>query len=384
MHRIESHFNRRSIDESKLHLPFSHVPPIFATPLRCPVIRSPTSLKRGANHRSMNAEKLKALQIDPEAKSRSQGSVWLIFLGVAVITGTVAYFAWPKKDDDRRVPSGKDNKPANVPAAAAAPGTTNGLTTSSPASAGRVAGSVLTVSGYIVNRERIEVSPRFLGQVKWIGARKGDTVTNGQVLVLLDDAEHRAKVKESEGRLANARAGLEKAEIDFARVSKLIAEKIETKQAEDDARVRLDSARAQLGEAQAALELAQTYLGWTVIRSSLDGVVLEKLADVGELVTPQSFGGTRGPSTALFAIADPKDLQVEIDLNEADLAKVFRNQKCKVSPEAYPEKSYDGFVTEIAPEANRQKGTLQVKVQIKNPDEFLTPELSAKVDFLGR
>jgi HlyD family secretion protein len=235
-----------------------------------------------------------------------------------------------------------------------------------------------------VNRERIEVSPRFLGQVKWIGVRKGDMVTNNQVLVLLDDAEQQARVKEADGRLANARAGLDKAEIDYARVSKLIADKIETKQAEDDARIRLDSARAQLREAQAALEVAQTYLSWTVIRSSLDGVVLEKLADAGELVTPQSFGGTRGPSTALLAIADPKDLQVEIDLNEADLVKVFRNQKCKVSPEAYPEKSYEGVVVEIAPEANRQKGTLQVKVQIKSPDEFLTPELSAKVDFLGR
>jgi HlyD family secretion protein len=329
----------------------------------------------------MNAEKLRALQIDPEAKSRSQGSVWLIFLGVAVITVVVAYFAWPKQGDDRRT-SGQQKEPAS--AAASAPGGTNAVVASSPVSAARVAGSVLTVSGYIVNRERIEISPRFLGQVKWIGVRKGDTVTNNQVLVLLDDAEQQARVKEAEGRLANARSGLDKAEIDFARVSKLIADKIETKQAEDDARIGLDSARAQLGEAQAALELAQTYLSWTVIRSSLDGVVLEKLADVGELVTPQSFGGTRGPSTALLAIADPKDLQVEIDLNEADLAKVFRNQKCKVSPEAYLDKSYEGFVAEIAPEANRQKGTLQVKVQIKNPDEFLTPELSAKVDFLGK
>lgn len=332
----------------------------------------------------MNAEKLRALQIAPESKSRSQGSVWLIFLGVAVITTVVAYFAWPKKDDDRRTYSGQGKKPATVPASAVTPGATNSGAVSPPASGGRVSGSVLTVSGYIVNRERIEVSPRFLGQVKWIGVRKGDMVTNNQVLVLLDDAEQRARVKEAEGRLANARAGQDKAEIDYARVSKLIADKIETKQAEDDARIRLDSARAQLREAQAALEVAQTYLSWTVIRSSLDGVVLEKLVDAGELVTPQSFGGTRGPSTALLAIADPKDLQVEIDLNEADLAKVFRNQKCKVSPEAYPDKSYDGFVAEIAPEANRQKGTLQVKVQIKNPDEFLTPELSAKVDFLAK
>ena len=329
----------------------------------------------------MNAEKLRELQINPEAKSRSQGSVWLIFLGVAVTTAVVAYFAWPKKDGDRRMFSGKDKKAGSAHAATSTSGSTN---SSAASVAARTAGSVLTVSGYIVNRERIEVSPRFLGQVKWIGVRKGDIVTNGQVLVLLDDAEQQARVRESESRVANAKAALEKAEIDHRRVSQLIADKIETQQAQDDARLRLEATRASLKEAEATLDLARTYLSWTVIRSSLDGVVLEKLVDAGELVTPQSFGGTRGPSTALLAIADPKDLQVEIDLNEADLAKVFRGQKCKVSPEAYLEKAYEGIVAEIAPEANRQKGTLQVKVQIKNPDEFLTPELSAKVDFLAK
>jgi len=128
--------------------------------------------------------------------------------------------------------------------------------------------------------------------------------------------------------------------------------------------------------------VARTYVDWCTIRSPINGVVMEKLVDPNELVTPQSFGGTRGPSTALIAVADPKDLQVEIDMNEADLGKIAYNQKCRVSPEAYPEKFYDGIVAEIAPEANRAKGTLQIKVQIQNPDKFLTPELSAKVEFL--
>ena len=101
--------------------------------------------------------------------------------------------------------------------------------------------------------------------------------------------------------------------------------------------------------------------------------MLEKLADVGERVTPQSFGGTRGPITALLAVADPVDLQAEINLNETDLAKAFKGQKCKVSPEAYPDKVYDGYVAELAPKANRQKGALQMKVQIEKPDIFSHP-----------
>ncbi|MDW7979352.1 MAG: efflux RND transporter periplasmic adaptor subunit [Verrucomicrobiales bacterium] len=77
-------------------------------------------------------------------------------------------------------------------------------------------------------------------------------------------------------------------------------------------------------------------------------------------------------------------MQVEVDLNEADLSKVYLGQPCRISPEAYPDKVYDGYVAEIAPEANRQKGTLQVKVQIRAPDKYLTPELSARVDFLKK
>jgi HlyD family secretion protein len=327
----------------------------------------------------MDAEKLRSLQISQEAKTRSQGPLWVIFLGVVLLAGIVAYCARPSAEGDGRVFRGRSREAS--PSSIALSPTSNVALHSTPALA-QARDSVLTVSGYIVNRERIEISPRFLGLVKWIGVHKGDPVTNGQVLVLLDDAEQKAHLKEAEGRLANARAALAKAELDYQRIASLIADHIETRQAEDDARNHVDSARASVQEAEGTLELNRTYLEWTIIRSTLNGVVLERLVDAGELVTPQSFGGTRGPSTALLAIADPKDLQVEIELNEADLAKVYRGQKCAVAPEAYPEKTYEGYVAEIAPEANRQKGTLQVKVQIRNPDEFLTPELTAKVDFL--
>jgi len=324
----------------------------------------------------MDPEKLKSLQIKPEAKSRPQRSVWFIFLGVILLSSVFAYYALPKKGAERGLFGGDKLKPVARQGAQADP-----IIHSPPKGTN---GLVLTVSGYIITRERIELSPRFLGVVKWIGVKKGDLVTNGQVVVLLDDAEHKARLQEAEGRLGNAKAAVTKGELDYERTKKLIAEKIETPEREDDVRLRLEAARATLKEAQGALELARTYLEWTVIRSPINGVVLEKLVDANELVTPQSFGGTRGPSTAVVAVADPKDLQVEIDLNESDLAKVFLRQECRVSPEAYPDKVYHGYVAEIAPEANRQKRTLQVKVQIDEPDYFLTPELSAKVDFLAK
>jgi len=242
--------------------------------------------------------------------------------------------------------------------------------------------SMLTVSGYIINRERIEISPRFLGVVKWIGVKKGDAVTNGQVVVQLDDTEYRAQLRQAEGQLNSAKAAVARDELNYERIKNLIRTDSESQQNLDNARLALDGDRASLQAAQGAFDLAKTYVDWCVIHSPINGVVLEKLVNPGELVMPQSFGGARGPSTALMAVADLKDLQVEIDVNEADLSKISLNQQCRVSPEAYAEKIYAGYVAEIAPEADRAKGTLQIKVQILNPDKYLTPQLSAKVDFL--
>jgi HlyD family secretion protein len=328
----------------------------------------------------MNTEKLKALKIAPEEKSRPQDAVWSIVIVVLIVLLAAVAFIKPWAKDNREIADNQAGNSVSTNAAIAKSVSEIAAQKNSPAAP---SDSVLTVSGYIVNRERIEISPRFLGVVKWIGVKKGDAVTNGQVVVQLDDAEFRARLLEAQGQLSNAQAAVERDELNYQRVTNLISRAVESRQAEDNARLALAADRASLQAAQGAYDLAKTYVDWCVIRSPINGVVLEKLVNPDELVMPQSFGGARGPSTALMAVADLKDLQVEIDVNEADLSKISLNQKCRVSPEAYPDKTYAGIVAEIAPEAERAKGTLQIKVQILNPDKYLTPQLSAKVDFLS-
>jgi HlyD family secretion protein len=342
----------------------------------------------------MTEDQLQKLRIASEQKRRSRTPLWLIFGGVLVVTGFIAFFAVPRAGDDIRsgLTSGREAATQKAGAETAARNQaldakrnpTNSPAPASAASAAtaRVEGSVLTVSGYIVARERIEISPRFMGVVKWIGVKKGDSVTNGQTVVLLDDAENRARLAEVDGQLAVANVAVEKARLDLRRSEELVASKVEMAKVLDDARLAVASTEAQRKQLQGSRQLIETWLDWCVIKSPVNGVVLEKLAEANELVTPQNFGGSRGPSTSLVAVADLNDLQVEIDVSESDLAKIRLGQKCRVSPEAYRDKGYEGVVAEIAPEATRAKGTLQIKVQIRNPDRFLTPELSAKVDFL--
>lgn len=338
----------------------------------------------------MTQDKIASLRIPEEQKRRSPGLVWGIVAGVLLLTMGVGYLAVPRASDSIR--SGlKSNRGASssspgatsaAPGSAVPPAASSPVTAAVPAGAGTVPGSVLTVSGYIVARERIEVSPRFMGVVRWIGVRKGDPVTNNQVVVRLDDSEYQARLAENDGQRAVAEVALERARVDLQRAERLVAERVEMQKLLDDTRLAVASAEAQIKQINGARRILETWIDWCTIRSPVNGVILEKLVDPGELVTPQTFGSGRGPSTSLVAVADLNDLQVEIDVNEADLAKVKVGQKCRVSPEAYPDRSYDGVVAEVAPEASRQKGTLQIKVQVLQPDRFLTPELSAKVDFL--
>lgn len=309
-------------------------------------------------------QSLSRLTIPAEKKTRRRAGPWvMVVIVLLLLVGALAVFFNTYQSDRKPIP-------ATSP--------TIGTATKTIAAGD----AVLTVSGYVIPRERIEISPKFMGTVEWIGVKKGDIVKKDDIIVRLENAEYRARVLEAQGRLALVEANLTNAELNLQRQLALDKEKVDSQRALDEARRARDVAAAEITVAKGQLALADTYLGWCTIRAPISGTILEKLVDPNELVAPQSFGGTRGPSTAFVAMADLNDLQVEIDLNEADLSKVHLKQRCRIAPEAYPDKKYKGYVAEIAPEANRSKGTLQVKVQVENPDRFLTPELTAKVEFL--
>ena len=315
-------------------------------------------------------EALGRLSIPADKKAvRKSGPTILVGAIIVFFIVGIVLFAVTKTAERKPVPVPGIAVPTNDAAAAKTP----------PASGS----PVLTVSGYVIPRERIEISPKFQGTVKWIGVKKGDIVKKDDVLVTLEDAEYQARVLEAVGRVQAAEANLRNAEATLRRLTALSSNNVESVSALDEAQRGRDAAQAEVTVARGQLALVKTWLDWCTIKAPIDGTILEKLVNPNELVVPQSFGGSRGPSTAFLAMADLNDLQVEIDLNEVDTPKVHMNQRCRVSPEAYPDKSYEAYVAEIAPEANRSKGTLQIKVQVANPDRFLTPELTARVDFLA-
>src|SRR5205823_7134211 len=95
-----------------------------------------------------------------------------------------------------------------------------------------------------------------------------------------------------------------------------------------------------------------------------------------------SFVGDRGAKSFVVTLADLRDLQVELDINQNDFGRISANQPCTVVTDAYPDRVYECRVDEISPEANRQKATIQVKVKLLQPDELIRPDMNARVTFL--
>jgi len=291
---------------------------------------------------------------------------------------------------------------------------------------------LLSAGGYVIARHQVEVGAKITGRVIALEVEEGDVVRAGQVIARLDDEEIRAQVREAEATLAAARArlaeleagsrpqeinraraemlraeaDLKNAEANLRRLERLAEVGVVDRQQLDDARARyemavaalrvaqenyelirigprpeqIELARAQVRQAESALAYARAQLENTVIRAPISGVVLERYVDLGEMVTI-GFTSMRGAKQALVSLADVRDLQVELDISEADIARVKLGQPTIITPDAYPDRRYRGVVEYISAIADRQKATIKVKVKVLDPDEYLRPDMGAKVTF---
>jgi len=294
--------------------------------------------------------------------------------------------------------------------------------------------AVLVATGYVVAHHKIQVGSKIAGRVAWIGVEKGDRVKQGQTVVRLEDREYRAQLDQNKAALNSAEARLnelergsrpeeierakhdvERAEAqlrseeaNLKRIEGLVKEGVFPPQSLDDAKGRTDSARANLASLgrtfelirqgprkeqienaraevereRAAVNYAQTILDATEIQVPVGGTILERNVEQGEMVTT-SFVGDRGAKSFVATLADLNDLQVELDINQNDFNRIGSNQPCTMTTDAYPDRPYRCHVAEIAPEANRQKATVQVKVKVLMPDEYVRPEMNARVTFMS-
>lgn len=293
---------------------------------------------------------------------------------------------------------------------------------------------VLDSSGYIVAKSQVQVSPKVAGMVLELPIREGMKVKKGDLLARLDDVQYRTNYEQAKATLAltqarldelrhgsreeeiqQGRASLEQARArrdllasEFQRTEKLFAKKsvspsefdrAKSDYQEADSRLkeltqvlrliekgpreeRILAAAAEVEQTKAAMAQSQYWFENTRVLAPISGTILQKKAELGETVRPESFGGERGLSASLCVMADLSQMEAEVDVQERVLHRVFVGQPCRIQAEAYSDRTYEGRLDRLLPIANRQRGVVQARITILSPDDRLLPDMNCNVKFL--
>ena len=270
-------------------------------------------------------------------------------------------------------------------------------TASATAPAGAAAaGTVLQATGYVTPRRRATVSTQITGTLTQVLIEEGDHVEKGQVLARLEDSAlraglgtARANLASAQAQVATAQAQLSQSQADERRQAELLASGMVSRQAGEQARTavatglaQLDARRREAEAANAQLTQAQVNFDYSVVRAPFAGVVTEKAAQVGEIVSPLSAGGgfTR---TGVGTIVDMDSLEVEVDVGEAYIGQVKAGMPAEAVLDAYPDWKIPAHVIAIVPAGDRGKGTVKVRVALEQKDARLVPDIGVRVSFLA-
>jgi RND family efflux transporter MFP subunit len=241
---------------------------------------------------------------------------------------------------------------------------------------------VLTATGKIVSDHRVAVSTKVSGQIVALSFEQGDRVERGQVLARVEDVVYRARRDEAAARLERSLANLAFQKINFERVSRLVQAESAPDIEFADAKRALEEGQAQVEADRATLQWAQKALSDCEVVAPIAGVVLTRNVEVGDFVAAEGGRGAMA-NAQLATIADMTKLRVEVDISELDIVRIRKDMPCTITPDAYKDRRYHGFVMWLDPGANYSKATVQTKVRIENPDEFLRVEGSGQVSFFN-
>lgn len=257
------------------------------------------------------------------------------------------------------------------------------------------ADSVLDATGYVIARRMATVSSKVTGKVMEVLVEEGMEVEEGQVLARLDDSVNRAQLELEEAQVAAALASVEElrvqirqAELNLGRTRDLAANRLASQADLDRDELSLEALRARAEKtgrdievAERALQIQRQLLADMQIRAPFAGVVIAKAAQPGEMISPVAAGGGF-TATGICTIVDMESLEVEVDVNEAYINRVYPGQEATIVLNAWPDDPYQAEVIAIIPAANRNQATVRVRIGFLNRDERVMPEMGVRVAFM--
>jgi RND family efflux transporter MFP subunit len=256
--------------------------------------------------------------------------------------------------------------------------------------------ALLNASGYVTPRRRATIASKITGRVTGVYFDEGVHVKEGQILAKLDDSDVKRSLdsavadrNSTQAQISDFQVQLKNAEIQVHRAKELQAAGVQSQEVLDNALTSADSLRAkialtkeQVAASVARINEAQQTVDNTVIRAPFEGIVVSKDAQVGEMVSPVSAGGgfTR---TGIATIVDMNSSEIEVDVNEAYIARVLPAMPVTAVLDAYPDWQIPSKVRTVIPTADRQKATVKVRISFLKLDPRILPDMGVKVTFLG-
>ncbi|HKY18757.1 MAG TPA: efflux RND transporter periplasmic adaptor subunit [Rhizomicrobium sp.] len=242
-------------------------------------------------------------------------------------------------------------------------------------------GASLDASGYVVARRKATLSAKIMGKVSEVNFEEGQKVKEGDIVARLDDSNYQAVLRQAQAQARIAKATMDNTAPIYARYQTLKTQGAISTDDVENKRLAYDNARTAYDAALASVALAQSNLRDTLIRAPFSGVVTVKVAQLGEVVTPNASGGgdTR---TGILTIVDMDSLEVQVDVSENYIERVQVGGEAVIHLDAFPDWDIPGSVFAVIPTADQSKGTVAVRVQIKTKDPRILPNMAARVAFM--
>jgi len=238
--------------------------------------------------------------------------------------------------------------------------------------------TVISCSGTLEAITTIDVGTQVSGIIDKIYADYNDNVKRGQLLAILDTTNLAASVRDAQANLLKMQAQYDQSVAKFDRDKSLYEKKFLSELDYITSKTNVQSSLASLKSAQYALQKAETNLGYAVIRSPINGKIINRNIETGQTVAA-SFS-----TPTLFTIAaDLSKMRILADVDEGDIGQIKQGQKVTFTVQAYPDRKFDGMVEQIRLKPTTEQNVVNytVVVNAANNEQLLLPGMTATVDF---
>ena len=238
----------------------------------------------------------------------------------------------------------------------------------------------VSANGVVKPIDRVEIKSKASGEVVELPVEEGDFIHKGDLIARLDQKDEKANFEQAQADLDIANAQLTQAQRTYDRREQLFKSNLISEEERDQIILNLAVAKGKVVQAKTALERAKERLSEAVVRAPIDGVVLQKYVEQGQIIA--SGINNVGGGTPIIDIADMASVYIEAGIDEVDIGKIEVGQSATVIADAYPELRFHGKIVRIDPEATiEQNVTLfNVIIEVENTAGKLKSGMNTNIE----